>query len=239
MKKSFKFLASMSLSLIMLMTASSGVFAESAESVSSVHKLKLDALTVDTPYDPAFYDFVRTEKGKEVNVKVVEKATGDVVTEYGEIVGESKPGKLTTAALSTNSTASTTSTGTYTTRTAYRTFYDSGYNGTHFAQATLYTVYQTWQSGSFGQINSVSDTYWATTGSGSYTLVDPHASTVPTGSIGSYPCNQITTTGTVVFQTAQTESSGISIANFGFTMSTTGYYRYPVNNAAYNITFGI
>lgn len=129
--------------------------------------------------------------------------------------------------------------GTYTTRTAYRTFTDPGVNGQHFAGADLYTVYNCWQSGSFGQINSVSDTYWSPMpGNADFTLEAPHQQSQPTGNTNTFPTNKITTTGTVVFSTHKSSAFGISLGAFSFTLGADGYNRYTVRNAAYNITFG-
>ncbi len=200
------------------------------ESFQQEFPLQLDDLTsITTPYDPALYDFQRSESSNEVVVKVIDKNSGRIASTYGEkIEAQNKPAGI-----------SIMSTGTYTTRTTYRTFTDPGVNGAHFAGADLYTVYNCWQSGSFGQINSVTRAYWSPmAGSGNFILESPNAQSVPTGVTNTFPTNQITTTGTVVLSTKETSAFGISIGAFSFTLGSDGYYRYPVRNAGYNINFG-
>lgn len=185
--------------------------------------------TISTPYDPALYDFQRSDLFNEVVVKVVDKNSGQIVSTYGEkIEVKNKPAGISIMA-----------TGTYSTRTTYRTFTDPGVNGQHFAGGDLYTVYNCYQSGSFGQINSVSSTYWSPMpGSGNFILESPNAQTVPTGNTGSFPTNQLTTTGTVVLSTKETKAFGTSIGSFSYTSGSDGWSRYAIRNAAYNITFG-
>lgn len=101
-------------------------------------------------------------------------------------------------------------TGTYTTRTAYNTFTDAEVNGNHYAGADLYTVYNCYQSGSFGQINSVTSAYWSPMGGrGDFTLEAPNAQSQPTGATDVYPTHQITTSGTVVLTTRTTSAFGL------------------------------
>lgn len=230
MKKS-KLLFSLSLTVGLLLSSVVNASAESLQEKtiseeSNVYPLKLDALTIDTPFDPNLYEYVREENGTGVEVKIVEKSSGRIVSNYGEMVKSSeKPFVM--------------SSGTYTTRLTWNTYYDAGYNETHFAGANLYTSYECWQNGSFGQINA-SEAYWSPiSGNGNFYLESPHAKSTPTGSTGTYPTNKITTVGTVVFTTQESSSAGVNIGKFGFTFGGGSYYRYALPQpAAYSVTFG-
>lgn len=235
-----KLLFSLSLVLTLMITSALATSAKDIDgpttsiekAESSVYPLKLKGLTMEVPYSPKLYNFVRKESENEVKVTVVNKLTGEVVTEFGEIVeynnNTNKSGKM--APLGT---------GTYSTRTTYQTAYDKGYNGNHFAGANLYTVYTCWQDGSFGQINSVEDTYWSPiAGSGNFELESPHATTVPTGSTGKFPTSKMTTTGTVVFKTTTKEAFNVSLKYFGFSFGADSINRYTINSFGYNIKFG-
>ncbi|KAA1180929.1 hypothetical protein [Paenibacillus sp. B2(2019)] len=203
---------------------------EATISIQQEFPLQLDDMTtITTPYDPVLYDFIKSEEPNEVTVKVAEKTSGRIVSTYGEkIQTQDNPGKMAIMA-----------TGTYTTRTVYRTYTDREVNGKHFAGADLYTVYNCYQSGSFGQINSVSSTYWSPMGGGgNFYLEAPNAQSQPTGKVNTFPTNQVTTTGTVVLTTKETSAFGISISKFAFNLGTDGYSRLPIRDAAYNINFG-
>ncbi|MDQ0087364.1 hypothetical protein J2T12_000758 [Paenibacillus anaericanus] len=237
-----KLFFSLSLAVLLLLCSVMGASAKSIDNPIGatekngkvVYKLKLEGFTIETPYSPKLYNFVREEIDNGVKVIVIEKLTGKIVTDYGEIVEyKATPNKLAGGVTPKIS-------GTYTSRTTYQTFYDKGYNDKHFAGARLYTVYTCWQEGSFAQINSVEDTYWSPiAGSGNFDLESPHATTVPTGSTNKFPCNKMTTTGTVVFKTTTTESMGVDLKFFGFTLGGDSYNRYDTGPQGYNITFGI
>ncbi|KFM94437.1 hypothetical protein GNQ08_00460 [Paenibacillus macerans] len=239
--RNHKLFFSLSFAVILLMSSLTGVSAQSVNNSAtdvertekSVYKLKLDGLTVETPYSPDLYNFLREESENSVKVTVVEKSSGKTVSAYGEIVEyKEAPNKL-------HGEVTPLGTGTYTTRTTYRTYYDQGYNGLHFAGANLYTVYTCWQDGSFGQINSVEDTYWSPVpGTGNFELESPHATTVPTGSTNKFPTNKMTTTGTVVFKTTSKEAFNVNLKFFGFTLGSDSINRYAITSAGYNITFG-
>ncbi|MEK3792051.1 hypothetical protein MKX42_10040 [Paenibacillus sp. FSL R7-0204] len=232
--RKIKLLFSLSLATALFMSTVVGASAASVPVQNSTgdvepvqSSLKLDALTVETPYDPALYDFVRNDDGNTVEVQVVEKASARIVSTYGEIV-EPSLNKVSMLA-----------SGTYTTRTVYRLFTDRGYNNKHFAGANLYTVYNCWQDGSFGQINSVVGTYWeAMAGGGNFNIETNFAQTSPTGSTGSYPTNQVITTGSAVFATTTSTEYGVSIGYFGFTIGTSNIWRYATGAVGYNVNFG-
>lgn len=192
----------------------------------AAYELKLDAATIETPYDSELYDFVREEKEGRVDVKVVEKASGRVVSGYGEI-------------LESTDKAFVMSSGTHAVRLVYRAFYDNGYNGLHFAGGELFTKYKTFQSGSFGEIQSVEEVYWMPmAGGGNFFLESAHGTSTPTGQTGTFPTQQLTTLGSVVLTTQEEIGFGVEVGKFGFSFGTNGYFRYPIRAAAYNITFG-
>lgn len=113
------------------------------------------------------------------------------------------------------------STNAYETRTVYQDYKDG------FVTARLYSVMSVYSSGSFGEISNVLETYWAAVSEGSWTLIDTHARTIST--TGKFPTQKVQITGTAVVDTPQTESGGVSLGVFGYTIGSDGHMRKPIS----------
>ncbi|WP_132372026.1 hypothetical protein [Melghiribacillus thermohalophilus] len=159
--------------------------------VKSETKVKLKDLNVTIPYDRSDIELKRSEKGDTVEIKVLDKKSGELLTTYGESV---KPDP------SQQNTDATLSSGTYTIHTIYEEREDGP------AVSRLYTVMRVYSSGSFRQINEILDTYWQEASSGTWEHDNEHSSTISTS--GSFPATEIETSGTATVVVETTHSAG-------------------------------
>ncbi|MNP03180.1 hypothetical protein D3C76_950570 [compost metagenome] len=212
MKKKSRILALFTLVSVLLFTFAGGASAKEEQ----IHTVKLNDISVELPYDPNLYDFVRNETSTEVTVTVIERSSGKVETTIGEL----KDNNYFTREIAPAATDI---------KTIYQDYNDG------FAIARLYAVLSVYSSGSFGQINSVLDTYWANVGDGVYTIEDAHANSV--SGTGKFPTNKISVSGTAVIDVAFDQTGGFDLAGIGYSLTTSNHFRKAIQKG-YTYTYG-
>jgi len=197
--------------LMMLISVTSVTYADLNYETT---KINLNGLIVEIPHNKNSISIEYFKNDIESYVIVRDIDNNDEIYKFGEI----------------NETIQLL--GTYSTVTVYEEISAAG------AKARLYTKLSVYNDGSFRQINSVIDTWWAEYNSGAWSLSDEHCSTISRS--GTFPTGSIETSGnaTVTVETNSQVTGSFSIEALkiaGFTLElvsgSTYYYRKPISSS--------
>jgi len=193
-------------------------------SVGDKTKIKLGEVYVTVPYEKEDISVKYNKTSKEIEAKIIDKNTKDVLTTIGEEISSNKSNVNTLLAAS--------SAGSYYDKTVYA---DVKAGPT---TSRLYGVLSCYSYDSFRQINSVKNTYWKPMTSGSWTLEDKSSSGYVVSSSTGKPgtkaviygdANVVVTTTTSTtgsFSITALETAGFEVTN---SSGSTYYARNPID----------
>ncbi len=193
--------------MMLIFVISSGVFSF-ADTTDKTTDIELEGIHLKIPFKESDISVEYNETSDEAEVEIYDKKTNELLATYGVIK----------ELIQTR--------GVYT----QKTIYEQEIAGPTVSR--LYTRLLIYNDGSFAQIESVSDTWWAEESSGNWELDNMSASTISI--TNSFPTNEIETSGnaTPTVETAYSATGSFSVSALeavGFevtgTSGTTVYMR--------------
>ncbi|WP_151208755.1 hypothetical protein [Paenibacillus yonginensis] len=188
--------------------------ATSESTASEVQKVKLYDLYVNVPYSEDQYSFVRSETSEEVRVEIIDKSTGKKVDAYGETIPSVK--------LNSKVQPQASSDGYYSNRNVYR---DVKVDDFATVRINLNLYMYTLPGSSFMQINEINGVDIVAASTGYYDVVSPNV--YAKSSTGSLPTTSVSVSGSGVIDTTYSQSGGVNIEIFGYTLGSNHHYRKP------------